>query len=68
MKIKYIQLYTYHYDGVRDACHDVEIVFECEREVIEDAAHEVDGHEHHRDADDLLVLVYLVILRPTVAP
>ena len=40
------------------------MVLESKGEVVEDTAQEVDAHEEQRYTDDLLILVYLVVLGP----
>ena len=52
----------YHHQRIRYPSNDVEISFERKREVVEDSAERVDGHEEERYSDDLLVLVDLVVL------
>lgn len=54
---------TYHHEGIGDSGHDVELVLECKREIIEYATQEIDAHENERDADDFFVFVYFVVLR-----
>ena len=55
---------TYNDERIRNPSDDVELLLERQREVAEHAAGHVDEHEEDRDADHLLVLVDLVVLRP----
>ena len=54
---------TYNDERIRDPSDDVELLLERQREVAEHAAGHVDENEEDRDADHLLVLVDLVVLR-----
>lgn len=56
---------TYHDKRVRNARDNIKLGLKHEREVAEDSTQEVDRHEQHRNADDLAVLVDLVVLWTT---
>ena len=53
---------TYNDKRIRHTRNYVEFGLEHEREVAEHAAEHIDEHEEDGDADDLLVLVDLVVL------
>lgn len=55
--------WTYHNNRIRDARDDVKVFLEREGQIAEDAPKHIDEHEEDGDADDLLVLVDLPILR-----
>ena len=53
---------THDDERVCDACDDVELRLECKRQVAEDAAEQVDGHERDGDPDDLAIPVDFIVL------